>query len=322
MTLPPADPPTPIRVVACVIRRGATLLLCLRPGHKRHGGLWEFPGGKIEPGESDLDAARRELHEELGVRVLGAGAVEFSVLDPGSDFQIDFVPVWIDGEPQCIEHPRVEWTGDDALLTLPLAPSDRRYAEHRLAGGDAAGPAGSAAGEHDERARLEVWGRIWGVPDLADVTTVAFSTRLRRSLGRCRPASGRITLHAALKCDEEDLLAEVLCHEAAHVAAHRLSAGEARPHGVLWRQLVRAAGFEPHTRRQGWPAGVTGHVPGQATARAATGRYTVEHRCPVCHTVRYARRAVPAWRCAECQDNGLPGELVIRRAPSTGGPDD
>ena len=52
-------PEAPLRVIAAVIGRADTLLLCQRPPHKRHGGLWEFPGGKLEPGESDADAARR-----------------------------------------------------------------------------------------------------------------------------------------------------------------------------------------------------------------------------------------------------------------------
>jgi mutator protein MutT len=129
----------PIRVVASVIQRQGRLLVCERPAHKRHGGLWEFPGGKIEPGESDLDAARRELGEELAVEVVRVGSVEFSVLDPGSDFQIDFLPVWIEGEPRCIEHTRIVWAGDDELRNLPLAPSDRRYVEFRESRERAAG---------------------------------------------------------------------------------------------------------------------------------------------------------------------------------------
>jgi 8-oxo-dGTP pyrophosphatase MutT (NUDIX family) len=48
-------------VVAAVIERDGRLLVCQRPAHKRHGGLWEFPGGKCDPGESDAEAARREL---------------------------------------------------------------------------------------------------------------------------------------------------------------------------------------------------------------------------------------------------------------------
>ena len=58
------------RVLAAVIWEGDSVLICQRPPHKRHGGLWEFPGGKVRPGESRLDAARRELWEELNLKVL------------------------------------------------------------------------------------------------------------------------------------------------------------------------------------------------------------------------------------------------------------
>src|SRR5690606_37599200 len=80
--------PESIRVLAGVIERRGELLLCQRPLHKRHGGLWEFPGGKVEPGEEDLDALRRELAEELGVEVLDVGTPEQVVQDPGSPFLV------------------------------------------------------------------------------------------------------------------------------------------------------------------------------------------------------------------------------------------
>ncbi|MFL5576222.1 MAG: (deoxy)nucleoside triphosphate pyrophosphohydrolase [Gemmatimonadaceae bacterium] len=125
-----------IRVVAAVVRRGDHLLICQRPAHKRHGGLWEFPGGKLEPGESILEAARRELAEELDVVVRSAGEVEFSTGDPGSHFVIEFHPVEIAGQPRCIEHTALAWVTPRELLTLPLAPSDRQFALH-LSGGRA-----------------------------------------------------------------------------------------------------------------------------------------------------------------------------------------
>ena len=109
------------------------MLVCERPAHKRHGGLWEFPGGKLEPGESILDAARRELAEELEVRVLSVGEVEFAIEDPGSEFVIEFHPVAIEGEPRCLEHAALAWVGVERLLELPLAPSDREYALHLAA---------------------------------------------------------------------------------------------------------------------------------------------------------------------------------------------
>jgi 8-oxo-dGTP diphosphatase len=123
-----------VRVVASLIEREGKLLVCERPAHKRHGGLWEFPGGKVEDGENDFEAVRRELEEELGVDVIEVGAVEFSVSDPGSPFVIEFLSVTIAGSPQCLEHAALAWVHESELLELPLAPSDRRYVLHRLNG--------------------------------------------------------------------------------------------------------------------------------------------------------------------------------------------
>ena len=123
----------PTRVLAAVIARGDRLLVCQRPAHKRHGGLWEFPGGKQEPGESDAASVRRELHEELGVEALSVGHEELAIGDPGSPFLIVFVPVTIGGEPTCHEHEALRWATLDELDAMPLAPSDRRYVEQRRA---------------------------------------------------------------------------------------------------------------------------------------------------------------------------------------------
>ncbi len=127
------------RVLAAVIRRDACLLACKRPEHKRHGGLWEFPGGKIEPDESDLAAARREMAEELGVNVTGVGAVELAVQDPGSEFVIEFIPVEIEGEPECLEHSAHAWATLDELVAFDLAPGDRKYVEFLLRRRDGSG---------------------------------------------------------------------------------------------------------------------------------------------------------------------------------------
>ena len=65
-------------VLAAVVQRDDRYLICQRPPHKRHGGLWEFPGGKLEPGETHDHAARRELAEELDVDVRTVGTMLFS----------------------------------------------------------------------------------------------------------------------------------------------------------------------------------------------------------------------------------------------------
>ncbi len=121
-------------VLAAVIKRDAHYLTCQRPVHKRHGGLWEFPGGKLEPGETHEQTARRELAEELDVDVQSVGTTLFSAHDPGSEFLIEFVPVTIQGAPRCIEHSAMQWLTIDELTRLDLAPSDRRFVEFLVAG--------------------------------------------------------------------------------------------------------------------------------------------------------------------------------------------
>ena len=123
-----------IRVLAAVIRRDGRWLVCRRPAHKRHGGLWEFPGGKLEPGESLLDAATRELDEELAVGVTGVGEPLFSRHDEGSPFVIEFVAVDIAGEPVAREHEELRWATLAELASLALAPSDAAFVAELTAG--------------------------------------------------------------------------------------------------------------------------------------------------------------------------------------------
>ena len=118
----------PIPVVAAVIRRDGRYLLGRRPEHKRHGGLWEFPGGKILEGESRLDAARRELAEELDLEVQALGAVLHSVRDSGAPYVIEFVEVEARGEPVALEHSSVEWFTTAEIRELALAPADAAFA--------------------------------------------------------------------------------------------------------------------------------------------------------------------------------------------------
>ena len=125
-------PNSTIRVLAAVIQDDGRFLVCRRPIHKRHGGLWEFPGGKLEPGESDLDAARRELLEELDVKVTVVGRELFAIRDPNSPFLIVFVEVGIEGSPACREHMELRWCSPPELDTLSLAPSDRQFVDRTL----------------------------------------------------------------------------------------------------------------------------------------------------------------------------------------------
>lgn len=122
-----------VDVVAAVIRSGPRALVCQRPAHKRHGGLYEFPGGKCNDGETMPQAIARELHEELGVAVSHMGSVLHSIHDLGSAFVIHFIDVRIDGTPVAIEHSDLRWVTFTEALALDLPPSDRRFVEDHLA---------------------------------------------------------------------------------------------------------------------------------------------------------------------------------------------
>jgi 8-oxo-dGTP diphosphatase len=119
----------PVPVLAAVIRRGHAYLLARRPASKRHGGLWEFPGGKMEPGESWLDVARRELGEELGVEVAGVAEPIYRLLDTGGRFEIVFAEVEIRGEPEALEHDEIRWVEPADMARLDLAPADRAFSK-------------------------------------------------------------------------------------------------------------------------------------------------------------------------------------------------
>jgi 8-oxo-dGTP diphosphatase len=128
---PGAPGPDVVPVVAAVIERAGRYLVGLRPAHKRHGGMWEFPGGKLLTGEGFPDAARRELREELGLDVEAVGDVLFEAVDPGSPFRISFIEIRVRGEPSAHEHERLEWCTPETLRSLPMAPTDALFVRVR-----------------------------------------------------------------------------------------------------------------------------------------------------------------------------------------------
>jgi 8-oxo-dGTP diphosphatase len=117
-----------IDVVCGVIRNDAgCLLACRRPAGKHLGGLWEFPGGKVEAGEMPEIALLRELREELGVEVI----VERGMTEVPWDYPavaIRLLPfvcrISQGGPPRAIEHAELRWLTLDDLKTLAWAPAD------------------------------------------------------------------------------------------------------------------------------------------------------------------------------------------------------
>lgn len=144
---------------------------------------------------------------------------------------------------------------------------------------------------------LKRWAKCWGTPDIIGQLRISYSPRLRRSLGRVRPRSGIITLHAWLATAPQSVLLEVLCHEVAHVAAYTIHGSRAKPHGPEWCELVRAAGYSPKTRLEcpGLPAPLL-------APRAPFPRKSCQ--CPKCGTVYYLRRVTSRDHCGVCFNRG------------------
>ena len=126
------NPKNKIRVVASVIQNESKYLICQRPVGKRHGGMWEFPGGKIKDGEVYESAIRRELKEELDLEVAVVGEKLYEILDNGSNFIIEFYKVSVKGSIKLLEHSNINWLESKELLQLPLAPSDYKFVKNIL----------------------------------------------------------------------------------------------------------------------------------------------------------------------------------------------
>ena len=127
--------PTIIPVVAtALLAPDGKVLMQQRRQSAEHGGLWEFPGGKVEPGESLEDSLRREILEELGIE-LAAGTLKplgFAA-DPGQPYVILLYTCgeWR-GSPVCLDGEAIGWFTPEQVLALPMPPLDVPLAQALL----------------------------------------------------------------------------------------------------------------------------------------------------------------------------------------------
>jgi 8-oxo-dGTP diphosphatase len=116
-----------VRVTAGIIEGDGKVLIGRRKPGKHMGGKWEFPGGKIEPGETPEESLVRELAEELGVqarvgRFLGRAFFE----GDGVSLELLVYRVeGVEGTPVLREHEELRWVKPEELLSYDLADSDR-----------------------------------------------------------------------------------------------------------------------------------------------------------------------------------------------------
>ena len=113
-------------VVAALIWQGEKFMICQRPPNKARGLLWEFVGGKVEPGETKEQALIRECREELAVTI-SVGEKFMDVTHEYPDLTVHltlFNAVIIDGEPQKLEHNDIKWITPSEIPNYEFCPAD------------------------------------------------------------------------------------------------------------------------------------------------------------------------------------------------------
>lgn len=113
-------------VVAALIWEGDRFLACQRPAHKARGLLWEFVGGKVEPGESREEALIRECREELDITIAPRD-VFLTVIHEYPDLTVRltlFNASIVSGDPKLLEHNDLRWITVQEIDSLEFCPAD------------------------------------------------------------------------------------------------------------------------------------------------------------------------------------------------------
>ena len=126
-----AEPALPLVLVAAVVLvdTDGRVLLAQRPEGKQMAGLWEFPGGKVDPGETPEAALIRELGEELGIDVAASCLAPFTFASHSyPDFHL-LMPLYVcrkwSGIPVAREGQRLAWVRPARLADFPMPPADK-----------------------------------------------------------------------------------------------------------------------------------------------------------------------------------------------------
>ena len=112
-----------INVVCAVIENSDNeFLVCQRPEGKSLAGQWEFPGGKVEPGESERDALQREIHEELGCHVSVDGMLP--VVELETEIRLMPFQCHLTEDPKLLEHADMVWCKKEKFAELDWVAAD------------------------------------------------------------------------------------------------------------------------------------------------------------------------------------------------------
>ena len=115
-------------VAAALVDADGRVLIAQRPAGKQLAGLWEFPGGKVEPGETPEAALIRELEEELGIVVKQACLAPFVFASHTYESFHLLMPLYLirrwEGEPEAREHAALKWVRPNDMGQYPMPPAD------------------------------------------------------------------------------------------------------------------------------------------------------------------------------------------------------
>lgn len=212
-------------VAGCLSNARGEVLICRRPSHKSYPGEWEFPGGKVERGESLEDALRRELQEELGIRVAACRPlIRLRHAYPDLAVELDtWLVTAFDGAVKSSEHPVIAWVRPDELPRWKLLAADRPIVSAlRLPAHYIFTPPQAGAGW--------ITRRLDGLPPdallrlrLPELTDEDYETLAQHLLPQCRARKLLLIL------DRDPAMVERIGAAGWHAAAQRLLNLQARP---------------------------------------------------------------------------------------------
>ena len=123
-----------VEVVAALIWDNDKFMICQRPAHKARALLWEFVGGKVEPGETKEQALIRECQEELAI-TLSVGNIFMDVVHEYPDITVHlslFNATIAEGVPRKLEHNDIQWITPKEIANYSFCPADREILERLI----------------------------------------------------------------------------------------------------------------------------------------------------------------------------------------------
>ncbi|GGP28028.1 Nudix family hydrolase [Silvimonas amylolytica] len=303
--------------VGILVKPDGQFLLGSRPAGKPFAGFWEFPGGKLETGETALDALSRELHEEMGITVTAAHPwLTQTFTYPHATVRLHFFRVtgWL-GEIQPREGQQFAWQANRALTVSPILPANGPIMRGLQLPATLALSAVAQLGKEHWLARLDAalaHGLKWLILREPSLNKAEYADLAQTVLVRARSHGAHVLLH-----DRIDL-ALALGADGVHLSARAAAAQHHRPRGLDW---VGASVHNQVELTQAQQIGVdyalAGHIKDTASHPGAapmgwTGFNTLTHAgwpFPI-----YAIGGLSATDVAESQTYGAHGVALLSGA--------